>query len=203
MRSLDDLLKQLDFILEIDRLKSVYRQTFILSGERTENDAEHSWHLAVMAFLLAEHADEEVDVPRVMKMVLIHDIVEIDAGDTFAYDSAGHRDKELREREAAERIFGLLPEGQRAQMLQIWREFEERETPEARFAAALDCLQPVLLNYHSRRAGRTWTDHDVQYRQVVERIERIRDGSGDLWEFARQLVRDAVQKGYLPEPDGS
>lgn len=191
----DRFQKQLDFLLEIDRLKQVMRQSYICRGLRKENSSEHSWHLAVMALVLAEHAGQAVDSCKVVKMALVHDLVEIDAGDTFCYDDAGNADKAQREQAAARRIFSLLPPDQGAELRGLWEEFEARATPEARFAAALDRLMPLLHNYHSR--GKTWQEHDVAAAQVLERNRPIEDGSPGLWAFARSLIEDAVRRGFL------
>ena len=181
-----------------DKLKQVLRQTWHLDESRRENDAEHSWHLAVMAMLLLEHAKEPgLDLLRVLKMVLVHDIVEIDAGDTFAYDEVGALDKDEREQAAARRIFNILPEDQAAELRALWDEFEARQTAEARYAAALDRLQPLLHNYHTR--GKAWRQHGVTSAQVLARNCHVAEGSPALWEFAEGLIRDAVAKGYLAE----
>ena len=195
--NLDRLSRQLDFIVEVDELKHVLRQTLLIRDRRQENDAEHSWHLALMAVLLAEHAASEIDLPRVVKMVLIHDLVEIDAGDTFAYDEEAHADKEDRERAAAERIFNLLESDQAVELRALWDEFEARETGDSRFAAALDRLQPLLLNYHA--GGDTWRKHDVRRHQVVARNRHIEDGSPALWAYASDLIDRAVAEGKLDE----
>ena len=197
----DRLAEQIQFLLEIDKLKSVARQSYLLDGSRHENDAEHSWHLAVMAVLLAEHAAEPVDLGRVMKMVLIHDLVEIDAGDTFAYDEEGHADKPEREQRAADRIFALLPDGQARELRALWDEFEARQTPDSRFAAALDRLQPQLCNYHTQ--GRTWREHGVTADRVLERNCHMGEGAPALWEYAQQLIQDAVAKGCLAPAPGT
>ena len=195
----DRLGAQIEFLLEIGRLKSVLRQTYVLDGSRRENDAEHSWHLAVMAVLLAEHAAEPVDLARVVKMVLVHDLVEIDAGDTFAYDDARHADKAEREQRAADRIFAILPDGQAAELRALWDEFEARATPDSRFAAALDRFQPQLLNVHTQ--GRVWREHGVTADRVIERNRHMGQGAPALWDYAQQLIHDAVAKGYLaPAP---
>ena len=192
----DRLAEQIEFIVAVDRLKQVFRRTRLTDDDRWENDAEHSWHLALMAVVLGEHAATEVDLCKVLTMHLIHDLVEIDAGDTFAYDEAAHAGKEERERAAAERIFGLLPAGQGDSLRRLWEEFEGRETPEARYAAALDRLQPLLLNYHMR--GVTgWRRHGVCAPQVVARNRHIAEGSPALWEFARRLIADSVKEGKL------
>ncbi len=193
--SLQRLDQQIRFTLEIDNLKHVIRRCYLVNGERRENTAEHSWHLAVGAVVLAEHVDEEVDLLRVLKMALIHDIVEIDAGDTFAYDAKGYEDKAEREQLAAERLFGLLPENQASEFRQLWHEFEAIETPEARFATALDRLMPMLHNYHTE--GRAWREHGVTSEQVLGRMKDIRPASESLWQFVQALVQDAVDKGFL------
>lgn len=189
------LVQQIDFIVAVDRLKQVFRQTRLIDDRRPENDAEHSWHLALMAVVLREYAAEDVDIARVLAMHLIHDLVEIDAGDTFAYDDAGQADKEERERAAAKRIFGLLPADQRASMLALWEEFEARQTPEARYAAALDRLHPVLLNYHTD--GSAWRRHGVRRHRVVAVNRHMEEGAPELWEYARRLIDSAVAEGKL------
>jgi len=192
--------QQIQFIIEIDKLKQVFRQTYLLDSTRKENDAEHSWHLAMMAILLYEYAAEpDTDLLRVMKMVLIHDLVEIDAGDTFCYDEAGNKTKAAREQAAAERIFNILPRDQAGEIRRLWDEFEARQTPEARFAAALDRLQPLLHNYHTQ--GRAWREHGVTVDQVLERNRHMADGSEALWQYAEAMILDAVDKGFLaPAP---
>ena len=190
------LAEQIEFIVAVDRLKQVFRRSRLTDDDRWENDAEHSWHLALMAVVLREHAAAEIDLCKVLTMHLIHDLVEIDAGDTFAYDEAAHADKEERERAAAERIFGLLPADQGGILRRLWEEFEARETPEARYAAALDRLQPLILNYHMR--GVTgWRRHGVRAPQVLDRNQHIADGSPTLWEYARRLIADSVTEGKL------
>jgi 5'-deoxynucleotidase YfbR-like HD superfamily hydrolase len=188
--------RQLRFLLEIDELKGVLRRTVILDRSRQENSAEHSWHLAMMAVVLAEHATEEgIDLARVLKMVLVHDVVEIDAGDTYAYDEEGMKDKAEREERAAERLFGLLPADQGAELRGLWDEFEARQSAEARFANALDRLQPILLNYHTE--GLAWARHGVRGQQVLDRNHLIGDSSPALWEHVRKLVDEAVAAGWL------
>ena len=189
------LLRQIEFILEIDKAKQVLRRSHILDGSRRENDAEHSWHLALMALVLAEHANEPVDVCRVVKMLLIHDVVEIDAGDTFVYDADGQAGRQARERAAAERIFGLLPPDQGEELRQLWEEFERRQSPDARFAAALDRLQPLLANYHTQ--GSTWRAHDVARDAVIAFNRHMQEGSQRLWAYASGLIEEAVARGYL------
>jgi len=189
---------QLAFILEIDKLKRILRQTPVTGAERRpENDAEHSWHLAMMAGLLAEYSPAPVDVARVVRMVLIHDLVEIDAGDTFAYDTAAYADKEARELKAAERIFGLLPADQAAEVRALWDEFEQAETAESRFANALDRLQPLLLN--SQTGGGSWATHRVTRTQVLKRMEPVRHGAPALWPVVIAIIEDGFGRGWLAE----
>jgi len=191
------LKKQIQFIVEADKIKNIFRRSKIHDGSRRENDAEHSWHLALMAFLLSEYSKESIDVLKVMKMCIIHDIVEIDAGDTFCYDAKGNLDKQEREQKAADRIFGLLPEEQGTELRKLWEEFDAMETPEAKYAAALDRLQPVLLNYLNK--GGTWQEYNVKKEQVLKRIGPIEEGAPELWEFVSSLIEDAVAKEYLSE----
>ena len=187
--------QQIGFILELDTLKSVLRRSYLLNNTRRENSAEHSWHLSAMALVLAEHANVDIDQFRVLKMLLVHDIVEIDSGDTYIYDTAGNDTKAVREQEAAQRIFGLLPDDQKLELTQLWQEFEARETPEAKFAAALDRLMPLLHNYHTE--GRSWREHGITKQQVLNFNRHIADGSQSLWKYAEALIDDAAAKGYL------
>ena len=187
--------QQIGFILELDTLKSVLRRSYLLNNTRRENSAEHSWHLSAMALVLAEHANADIDQLRVLKMLLVHDIVEIDSGDTYIYDAAGNDTKAVREQKAAQRIFGLLPDNQKLELMQLWQEFEARETPEAKFAAALDRLMPLLHNYHTE--GRSWREHGITKQQVLNLNRHIADGSQSLWEYAESLIDDAAAKGYL------
>jgi putative hydrolase of HD superfamily len=191
----DRLKRQIEFILEIDKLKGVLRRTYLPTG-RPENSAEHSWHLAMAALLLAEYANQKVDIGRVVQMLLVHDIVEVDAGDTFLYDEAAEQQKAAREQQAAERIFNLLPADQAAWVRGLWEEYERRQTPEARFAYAVDRLQPILLNYTCR--GRMWREHGVTASRVRARNRPIGDGSVRLWERVQALIEDAVRQGFLP-----
>jgi putative hydrolase of HD superfamily len=187
--------RQIRFILEIDKLKGVLRRTYLLNVDRAENTAEHSWHLGIMAILLAEHANQPVDVARVVKMVLVHDIVEIDAGDTYFYDSAAELDKSERERAAANRIFEILPPDQAKELSELWEEFEAAQTAEARFALALDRFMPQLHNYYTQ--GRSWSEHGITVDQVLERNAPMAEGSQKLWDRARAILDDAVAKGFL------
>ncbi len=192
---MDKLKKQIDFILEVDKLKSIFRRSLIADKSRYENDAEHSWHLALMAFLLAEHSNEKIDLIKVIKMVLIHDLVEIDAGDTYCYDEKANLDKREREEKCAERIFRMLPKEQCDEMFELWEEFERTDTPESKYAAALDRLQPVLLNYTAD--GKSWKEHDISMEQVIKRNSPMKNGSEKLWDFAKELINDGANKGYL------
>ena len=191
------LLQQVEFLVEVDKLKTILRQTHLIHQERRENDAEHSWHLALAAMVLAEHANEVIDIAKVITMVLVHDLVEIDAGDTFCYDYEGAKDKAQREERAADRIFGLLPEDQAHSFRNLWDEFEERETPEARFAAALDRFQPVLHNLHT--GGGTWKRHGIPRAQVEERNSPMGQGSVRLWQYVSRLLDEAVASGMMKE----
>ncbi|MEE2659828.1 MAG: HD domain-containing protein [Candidatus Latescibacterota bacterium] len=189
------LAQQVEFLVAVDELKQVFRQTLLIRDQRRENDAEHSWHLALMALVLAEYAAEEIDLTRVMKMHLIHDLVEIHAGDTFAYDEVGNADKAEREQAAAEQIFGMLPQDQERDLRRLWDEFEERKSADARYAAALDRLQPLLLNYHA--GGATWRNNGIARGRVIVRNEHIAEGAPELWIYAAQLINAAVDEGKL------
>ncbi len=191
----DRLQMQLDFVLAADDLKHITRQTVLPKDSRAENDAEHSWHLALMAIVLAEHAEGEIDLQRVLTMHIIHDIVEILAGDTFAYDVEGNADKHEREQEAAKKLFGILPTDQGDSLRGLWEEFEERQSADARYAAALDRLQPIMLNYHGD--GTAWLKHGICKQQVVERNQHIEEGAPSLWAYAEQLIDRAVAEGKL------
>lgn len=190
------LKKQIQFILEVDKVKNIFRMTKIHDGTRRENDAEHSWHLALMAFLLGEYSKESnIDMLKVMKMCIVHDLVEIDAGDTFCYDAVGNMDKLEREKKAANRIFGILPEDQGKELKELWEEFDAMETPESKFAAAMDRLQPVMMNFLNN--GGTWKEHNISKEQVIKRNSRIEDGAPELWDFASELIDKAITKGLL------
>jgi putative hydrolases of HD superfamily len=203
LTGMERLDQQIGFVREIDRLKGVLRQTMLAGPGRRENSAEHSWHLAMMAVTLAEHAPPGTDIGRVTAMVLLHDLVEIDAGDLFVYaDAAQQERQEAAERAAADRIFALLPAGQADQLRGLWDEFEERRTPEARFARALDRLQPMLANLTA--GGGTWKEHGITADQVLAKVRLIEDGSPELGRYARDMVDRAVREGLLaPAPGGS
>ena len=192
---MERLEKQMEFILEVDKVKKIVRQTYLSDASRKENDAEHSWHLALMAVLLKEYSNEEVDLAKVIPMVLIHDLVEIDAGDTYAYDTEGNKTKRERELKAADRIFGLLPDAQRMEYRGLWDEFEAMETVEAKFANMLDKVQPLLLNNASN--GKSWVEHGVRESQVLARNSRTHEGSEELWAYAKSLIEENVKKGRL------
>ncbi|MBN8825847.1 MULTISPECIES: HD family hydrolase [unclassified Spirosoma] len=190
-----NLLRQIEFIKEVDKLKYIVRKTKLFNSDRNENDAEHSWHLALMAIVLVEHANFPVDLLKVIKMLLIHDLVEIDAGDTFIYDTQKSHDNTAEEREAAKRIFGLLPDEQATELITIWEEFEEQQTNEAKFARAMDRLEPLLQNTSNQ--GGTWTEFGVRYNQVYAKKKVIEQGSTQIWQYAEQLINDSVEKGIL------
>lgn len=190
--------RQFDFFREIDKEKFIERQTYLSDGKRKENDAEHAWHMAVMTILLSGYANEEIDVLRTVSMLLIHDLVEIDAGDTYTYDTKGHEDKREREVMAAKRIFALLPSDQEKRLWSLWEEFEEGKTAEARFAHAMDHIQPLMLN--DATSGKSWEEHGVHVDQVLRRNENTAEGSAELWEYAyNNFIKPNVEKGKLKE----
>ncbi len=191
------LKRQLAFALEIDKEKNVFRQTSLSGHGRKENDAEHAWHMAIMAYLLREYADKPVDIGKTMLLCLIHDIVEIDAGDTYAYDTEGLQTQKAREEAAKERIFALLPPDQQEELTALFDEFEAGETAEARFARAMDNLQPLILN-HSNKGG-DWREHHVTAAQVYGRQAGTRAGSEALYRATEEILRENIEKGYLPE----
>ena len=198
------LARQIDFLMEIDKAKTILRRNRVVSDpQRRENDAEHMYHFAMMATILAEYANEPVDLPRVLKMILVHDLVEIDAGDAFVYDAAAQVGKREREERAADRIFGLLPADQEAEVRALWEEFEAEETPEARFAASIDRLQPLLCNYHTQ--GGAWREYGITRDHVFTRNSKIARGSTELWTHISRVLEDAAARGYMAggEPAGS
>ena len=191
------LARQIAFIAECDKLKEIFRQTLNTQSRRAENDAEHSWHLCLSVIVLAEHANApNLDVLRVLKMVIVHDLVEIDAGDTFGYDTARQTDQHVRECLAADRIFGLLPEDQAREFRALWDEFEAQESADAKFALAVDRFQPVLLNCLTEASG--WKRHAVTHDRVVARNARIADGSAPLWKHMERMIQGVVEAGHLP-----
>ena len=187
--------QQLQFILEIDKVKKIIRQTPLSDASRKENDAEHSWHIALMAYLLQEYAEEPVEVSKVMLMVLIHDLVEIDAGDTYAYDEEGAKTKDERERKAADHIFGMLPEDQGMYLKALWEEFEAYETAEARYAHLLDNFQPLLLN--DAAGGISWTEHQVKKSQIYKRNEKVEETSATIWKCMQDKIDKHSQAGHV------
>lgn len=192
----EELTQLFDFIREIDKEKMIYRQTYITGGERKENDAEHAWHAALMAILLSEYSNEEIDVLKTVTMILIHDIVEIDAGDTYAYDEAAKTTQRERETKAADRIFGLLPHEKGNQLRALWDEFEQNDTPEARFAHVMDNLQPMMLNSYT--GGKAWREHSVKLSKILDRNKLTAMGSETLWEFAfDRFIEPNVLKGNI------
>ena len=192
---MDRLQRQIQFIIEIDKLKTIYRRTYLIEEPRHENSAELSWHLAMLAIVLAEYANEPVNVERVVKMVLIHDIVEVDAGDTYIYDTQGALDKVEREQIAAQRIFGLLPSDQEEDFRALWEEFESGASADARFASALDRFMPQLHNFHT--GGRSWKEHGITAERVLARNITMADGSERLWKVTQDLIRRAVDEGFI------
>lgn len=191
----NDLLQQVAFIKEIDKLKYIQRRTKLFHSDRHENDAEHSWHLAMMTLVLAGHSDKQIDVLKVLKMVLIHDLVEIDAGDTFIYDSSKNHTNTDEERLAANRIFGLLPETQAQEFIAIWEEFEEGSTAEAKFAKTMDRFEPLLQN--SSNNGGTWAEFNVDYHTVYNKKKAIKNGSASIWNYAKCVLDESVESGIL------
>lgn len=189
------LAKDIEFIVELDKMKSILRQTSIIGEDRREDDAQHSWHISVMAMILEEYTNERVDVCKVIKMLLTHDLVEIFAGDTFCYDKVGNQDKKEREDLAAEKIFGMLAEDKGKELRALWDEFEEMKTPEALFAASMDRLQPMLNNYHNN--GGTWRKFNVAKEDIYKRIAPVKNSSDELWEFVEHMIEDAGKKGLI------
>lgn len=192
---MERLKQQLDFLMELDKQKEIVRQTYLADGSRRETDAEHAWHLALMCMILSEYANEPIDVPKTILMVLTHDLVEIDAGDTYAYDTKGNETKRERELSAADRIYGLLPADQAAYLRALWDEFEAMETPEAKFANTLDKIQPVLLTDHAD--GKSWREHGVCLEQILTRNARTHEGSEILWEHIRKILKKNVDSGFI------
>ena len=190
-----NLQKQVAFIKEIDKVKYILRQSRLFNSDRRENDAEHSWHLAVMAIVLAEHSNKPIDLLKVLKMVLIHDIVEIDAGDTFFYSSTENHDNREEELAAAKRIFGILPKDQAEELIVIWNEFEDAETDEAKFAKSLDRFEPLLQD--AVNDGGSWVEFDVPYQKVYDLNKTIKNGSTTMWNYAEDLIDESVEKGNL------
>lgn len=189
--------KQMEFIREVDKSKEIFRQSYVTSGSRHENDAEHAWHLAMMAMIMNEYANEKVDLLRVIEMVLVHDLVEIDAGDTYAYDNKENETKRERELVAADRIFNILPNDQAKMIRGLWDEFEAGETKEAKFAITLDKTQPIMLN--DATDGRAWMEHGVKKEQIMARNKKTPDGSVKIWDYFENIINKNVEKGRIKE----
>lgn len=191
----DKLKKQIEFAVTVDEMKNILRRNLVIDGSRRENDAEHSWHLAIMAMLLEEYSAQKVNIERVLKIALVHDLVEVYAGDTFAYDEKGYEDKEEREIAAADRLFGMLGGEQGAQIRALWDEFEAGETPEAKYANAIDRIQPLILNYMTD--GHTWRLGNVHAPQIYKRMDIIRTAAPELWQVVEGVIADSIEKGIL------
>lgn len=195
---MDRLEKQMSFIIEVDKLKAIFRQSLLADGSRHENDAEHSWHMALMAVVLSEYAPQDTDILRSVKMILIHDLVEIYAGDTYLYDIKGNEDKEARETAAADKIFSLLPDKQADEIKALWYEFEECRTKESGFANTLDRLQPVMLNYLTK--GRMWQKHGVNSNMVIKKAYRLMENADDrIKAYFLKIIDESVKKGYIAD----
>lgn len=190
--------QQFEFIREIDKEKFIGRQTYLTDAKRKENDAEHAWHMAIMAYLLREYSNREINILKVIMMLLTHDLVEIDAGDTYAYDEEGKKTKKAREEKAAERIYGLLPQEQQEELRALWDEFEAGETQEAKFAHTMDNIQPIMLNAASD--GKGWREHEVQLNQIFKRNAHTAEGSEELWEYAfHNFIKPNLENGSIKE----
>lgn len=190
------LQKQLNFIVEVDKMKTILRQSVIIDKSKRENDAEHSWHLALMAMILSEYAySPKVDINRAIRMAIVHDLVEVYAGDTFAYDEKANEDKLEREEASAVKLFGILPEDQGKEMYLLWKEFDTMETPDSIYAAALDRLQPFILNYNTQ--GHTWALSDVTSSKIYQRLAKVKEGLPELWEVVEYMIQDSIDKGYI------
>lgn len=199
-KTMGRLEEQLSFLLEIDRQKEIIRQTYLADGSRKETDAEHAWHMAIMCLILSEYANESIDVAKTVMMLLTHDLVEIDAGDTYAYDEKGNATKRERELRAADRIYGLLPKEQGKYLRELWDEFEAMETPEAKFANAMDKIQPVLLTDHAE--GKSWVEHGVREEQIMGRNARTHEGSEYLWNHVKKIIEKNAEAGFIRREGG-
>jgi len=191
--------KQIEFLIEIDKVKSIFRRTRIFNNKRYENDAEHGWHMSLMALILSEYSNDKIDICKVIKMALIHDLVEIDVGDTFLY-ADNQTDKNINERKCAERIFGLLPKDQYKEIMELWVEFEKKETSEAKFAGSMDRLGPIMQNFYDN--GHAWNKHNITSDKILKVNSQIQKGSDELWEYAKSLIEKAIEKGDLKKADG-
>ncbi|MFA5576640.1 MAG: HD domain-containing protein [Tissierellaceae bacterium] len=191
------LLKDIEFIVELDKMKSILRQTSLIERDQREDDAQHSWHISVMAMVLGEYSNKELDIGRVIKMLLTHDLIEIYAGDTFCYDKEANKSKRERELAGADKVFGILAEDKARELRALWDEFEEAKTPEAIFAASMDRLQPMLNNYHNN--GGTWGKFNVAKEDIYERIAPVREASDILWDYVQHMIEDAANRGLIKE----
>ncbi|MBQ3044471.1 MAG: HD domain-containing protein [Clostridia bacterium] len=192
----DEKLKnQIKFVMVIDEMKNIFRRNLIIDGSRRENDAEHSWHLAMLAMILEEYSAEKIDLERVLKIALVHDLIEVYAGDTFAYDEKGYEDKEEREKQAADKLFGMLDSTQGAEIRALWDEFEAMETAESRYANAIDRIQPLILNYMTN--GHTWKLGDVHSTQIYKRMDIIRTATPELWHIVEGIINTSIEIGIL------
>lgn len=191
----EKLKRQIEFVMTIDEMKNIFRRNLIIDGSRHENDAEHSWHLAMLAIILEEYSAEKICIERVLKIALVHDLVEVYAGDTFAYDEKGNEDKHEREVKAADKLFGMLDPVQGAEMRALWDEFEEAETPESRYANAIDRIQPLILNYMTN--GHTWKQGDVHSTQIYKRMDIIRTATPELWHIVEGIINTSIEIGIL------
>lgn len=189
------LIKDMEFIVEIDKMKNIYRMTQVIGEDKKENDAEHSWHISTMAIILSEYSNEDIDLLKVVKMLLIHDLVEIYAGDTFCYDVKANEDKKEREVKAADKIYGMLDKEKGIDLRELWDEFEEGISPEAKFAAAMDRLQPILSNYHN--GGGTWKEFGINKSQVYKRLAPVKEASDDLWKYVEDLINKAIEEKLI------
>ena len=189
------LKKDLEFIVELDKMKSIFRRTSVIGEDRQEDDAQHSWHISGMAMILSEYANENIDTCKVIKMLLTHDLVELYAGDTFCYDIVGNMDKRDREVKAADKLYGMLEEDKGKELRALWDEFEEQKTPESKFAASMDRLQPMLSNYNNN--GGTWKKYNVAKEDIYKRISPVKEASNELWEFVEYMLEDAYNRGLI------
>lgn len=189
------LKQDIEFIVELDKMKSIFRRTSVIGEDRQEDDAQHSWHISVMAMILSEYANEDIDICKVIKMLLTHDLVELYAGDTFCYDNIGNMDKRDREVKAADKLYGMLEEDKGKELRALWDEFEDQKTHEAKFAASMDRLQPMLSNYNNN--GGTWKKHNVAKKDIYKRILPVKESSNELWEFVEYMLEDAYNRGLI------
>ncbi len=191
----ENLIKDMDFIVELDKMKTILRQTYIIDDERKEDDAQHSWHISLMAMVLSEYSNQEIDLFKTIKMLLIHDLVELHVGDTFCYDKEANLNKRKREEEAIEKIAGSLSGDKGGEIKKLWYEFEDMETVDSKFAAAMDRLQPMLSNYNNN--GGTWKKFNISKKDIYKRIDPVREISDPLWKYVEVMLEDAYEKGYI------